>query len=197
MAIPLIILGGAIATYAIGKRMVEDADRIELDRLRHWRDDLPSKQDQDVKKSPSDILAGDVEVILEPGSVVCCGIFGVLQHTGIYVGDNQIVELHGSGLIRAVSFERFLNDRSGKYIFVACNAKGQPLTSLPALNAAAEQVFQYIDYDVLENNCHQFVLNCVHPNSPNVTSFGDFNRYLSEHYDASIYWDKADLSQSY
>jgi hypothetical protein len=44
------------------------------------------------------------------GSVVCCGIFGALTHTGLWV-NGGIIELSGSGLVRTVSPERFIHDQ--------------------------------------------------------------------------------------
>ena len=53
------------------------------------------------------------------GSVVVCEIFHLFEHSGIYIGEHEIVELQGTGLVRAVSFNRFFAGRTGKHLFVA------------------------------------------------------------------------------
>ena len=49
-----------------------------------------------------------------PGSVVYCQIIaGVADHSGIYIGNNRIVHLNGSGDIEVVSPKEFLNRMGG------------------------------------------------------------------------------------
>ena len=48
------------------------------------------------------------------GSVVYCDLaLSTVEHTGIYVGDNKIVHLDGSGLIEVVTPEKFLQRLDG------------------------------------------------------------------------------------
>ncbi len=60
----------------------------------------------------------------EPGCIVICKIAGGLaEHSGVYVGDGEVVELKGNGRIQKVSFREFLHDgltRTGALIYVAC-----------------------------------------------------------------------------
>ena len=55
------------------------------------------------------------------GALMVCEIFHLFEHTGIYIGDGQIVELQGTGLIRSVSTGRFMQNRSGEELLVACD----------------------------------------------------------------------------
>lgn len=48
------------------------------------------------------------------GAIVCCGVGGVLEHTGIWTEDNMIIEFDGNGLIKPISPTRFIKERSGK-----------------------------------------------------------------------------------
>ena len=155
--------------------------------------DLPVRRQSEsgMAKSPSDVLPGDTLVNLAPGSVVCCGIYGVFQHTGIYVGDDTIIELHGSGLVKGMSLRRFLDQRSGSQIFVAADSKGQALTERSAIDVASALLYSYSDYDVLNNNCHRFTWACISGNDSPVTTFGDLNQLLSRHFDRQVYWDVA------
>jgi hypothetical protein len=75
----------------------------------------------------------------EIGAIVCCGVGGILDHTGIWVGDNTIVELDGNGLIKAISVQRFTKKRSGKHNFIACDSTAKPIAS----ELAQQQIFQY------------------------------------------------------
>ena len=83
------------------------------------------------------------------GSFVACHVFGVVKHVGIWVGD-AIVELQGSGLIRIVSPERFLKDRSGGTIYVACINK-LPIENRGLVEVAINQVYQFRNYTNYSN----------------------------------------------
>lgn len=132
---------------------------------------------------------GEGEIAVQPinGSVVCCGIYGVFDHTGIWV-DDSIIELKGNGLIRGVSPERFMHDRSGEEIHIACDEYGQALVAQGAAQRATEQLYQYSDYHVIDNNCHRFVWNCVSGGRESLTRFSDLNDSLRQHFDSRISW---------
>ena len=103
------------------------------------------------------------------------------------------MELNGNGLIRAVSPERFLDDRSGERMFVACDETFSPLFDVEATERAALSVFQYSEYHVLKNNCHRFVRSCLAGNNQRITSFTDLNEFLSEHFSVPIHWQPASV----
>jgi len=97
--------------------------------------------------------------------------FSVFEHTGIYIGDGQIVELAGSGLVRSLSFNRFLADRSGAELIFATSPAGNIIGSEIAANRAIEQIYSYQNYDLLRNNCHRFTYSCISGDSLPLTSF--------------------------
>lgn len=132
---------------------------------------------------------GESDALVSPvnGSIVCCGIYGVFDHTGIWV-DGDIIELKGNGLVRAISPERFLDNRSGDAIFVLCNGSEQPLVSENGLNNAVNLLYSYSEYDVLSNNCHRFVWQCVSDSNQKVTSFYELNTELSSFFSESLNW---------
>jgi len=117
-----------------------------------------------------------------PGSVIVCEIYQLFDHTGIYIGEQQIVELAGSGLVRAVSPARFLDNRSGEHLSVLCDGQGKPVTTPSAVERAAAQLYSYQAYDLLRNNCHQFVATCITGQNRKVTSFFDLRLELEQFY---------------
>jgi len=99
------------------------------------------------------------------GSVVYCDlIFGTCEHSGIYVGNDQIVHLDGSGRIEVVSSRHFLNRldgfSSGVSIYVS-SANGKAVGSRSAANRALEMVGRQREYAFLTDNCHQFTSGCL------------------------------------
>jgi hypothetical protein len=106
-----------------------------------------------------------------PGAVVRCDLAGGLDHTGILVADEQIVELDGTGLIRIVSYQGFLMSsvyRTGDTITIACD--DDTLTVLSDL-AAATRSIDFVgksrEYHLILDNCHQFVSGCLTGNFEN------------------------------
>ena len=57
----------------------------------------------------------------QPGSIICCFIYGLIEHTGIWLDEHTLIELYGRGLIRAVPTKYFLASSTGSKIFVACS----------------------------------------------------------------------------
>lgn len=188
MAWPLIWLGGA----ALGALALADEksrrDRLDLDR-RLGR--VPDIDEEGAGLEPSVFLKGGSRVTPEVGSVVCCHVYGVIEHTGIWLGDDVIAELHGSGLIRPVSINRFLVDRTGDSIYVACSSNHKALAVSEAATRATQAIFSYRDYDLLTNNCHRFVWQCLTGESLEIRSFEALNKRLSRLFGYTIYWDRA------
>lgn len=167
MALPLALLGIGLAAWA-GSQIAREK-QIADGHIKHF----PGEDATPVR--PCD------------GAIVCCGIFGVFQHTGIWV-DNQIVELNGNGLIRAISPRRFLANRSGSRIFIACDNNLAPMVAPDAADNAASRIFQYAEYDVLRNNCHRFTLSCLNGRVQNITRFAEFNQAVAQHFDTVVHW---------
>ena len=197
MPLPLLWLGAAaVSALAIKSAADERKAKYQSRRLKDGVDRYSSqrKNDRAVAIYPTDLFHS--EVIVEPafGAIVCCGIGGVFEHTGIWVGENTIIELDGNGLIKPVSAERFIGNRSGDNIFVACDSNATPL-ALPEIGERAlAQVYQYQDYHMIENNCHQFVWHCFDKLKTPITSFSSLNEKIAQYYDRVIYWDLAKTS---
>ena len=114
------------------------------------------------------------------GALVVCEIFHLFEHTGIYIGEGQIVELQGTGLVRSVSVKRFMDNRSGEELMVACDSRGQPFGSLAAAERASRQIFTYQEYDLIQNNCHRFCGDCYTGLYWPVTSFFDLRQLMEQ-----------------
>lgn len=193
MAIPLILLGSAIVGAGM---LAEDRARRQKIELRR-RLNIPQKAgilEPRLIQEPSLYEQNFLRVKPVPGSIICCFVFGVIEHSGIWLGEDTIIELHGSGLIRAVSVQRFLAGRSGNNIFIACDAHHQPLVSSHCLEAASNQIFSYRDYDLFDNNCHRFVWECLTNESVAIASFETLSQKMAVHFKKSIYWDQIERS---
>lgn len=122
------------------------------------------------------------------GAVVACEIFHLFDHTGIYLGDDVVVELQGSGLVRAISSNRFLDGRSGEELLVACNRRGEVIFAPEVAARASAKIYTFETYDLLQNNCHRFTYACVSGKSEPVTSFFDLKQALKALWQEDIDW---------
>ncbi len=125
---------------------------------------------------------------IQAGSLLVCEIFQLFEHTGIYIGDGLIVELQGTGLVRAVSAARFLQGRSGNQLAVASDRRGQPFSSEAAAARAIAQIYSYQQYDLIHNNCHRFSVSCITGRPEPVTSFFDLKTELKQFWRSEIDW---------
>ncbi|MFC3095574.1 hypothetical protein DRW07_08350 [Alteromonas sediminis] len=173
MPLPLVWIGAGIAALAAGNHLLKEQQKSE-GIIGCYPGDDPTR----VK--PKD------------GSIVCCGIYEIFEHSGIWV-DGRIVELKGNGLIRAVSPARFLDDRSGEKIYIACDQSRNPLYDATAVERAVSKIYQYSDYHVLNNNCHRFIRQCLTGEDERITRFGELNEALHRHFSSAIYWQPAKI----
>lgn len=127
------------------------------------------------------------------GAIVTCGIYGVLDHTGVWVNGN-IYELSGKGLIRSLSPERFLQNRTGKNIYVACDEHFMPLATDDVSRRCIDNLYEMRDYHLINNNCHQFVAEMLTGQRTRITSFSELNKALSSLFLTSINWHEAKIN---
>ncbi len=184
MALPI------IAAVALGAAVYHETKKSHYKRLEAERFSSTKDEKNVVKKSPSDNYASNIHVAPEAGSVVCCEVYGVLDHTGIWIDSDTIVELGNNGLVKAVSVERFLAERSGDNIFVACDHNHKAIVIPNAEQRAINEVFSYRGYDVIHNNCHRFVNYCLTGKERELTRFQSLNDSIFEISGKNIYWDK-------
>ncbi len=168
MPLPLLWLGAGIAAAYAGSQLAREKQKSD-GHIRHF----PGEHQSEV--TPLD------------GSVVCCGIYELFQHTGIWL-DGNIVELRGNGLIRAISPSRFLADCSGNRIFVACNDSLAPLVAPDSVGNALKRLYTYSEYDLVSNNCHRFAFECVSGHCRRITRFAELNAALKAQFQTPIHW---------
>jgi hypothetical protein len=144
--------------------------------------------DKRFDKSVSRLL-DKTDTKVEPinGAIVTCGIYGLFEHTGIWV-DGNILELKGNGLIRGISPKRFLEERSGDSIYIACDQNNTPLMQPNTADRAISQLFSYSEYDVIRNNCHKFVWHCISGEDIPLTRFSALNQKMAERFTTTIHW---------
>lgn len=109
------------------------------------------------------------------GSVVYCDLAGGYgEHSGIYIGNDQIVHLDGSGAIEIVGPHSFLNRLGGANLAITIYASCRdttPVGSTAAGKRAQSMVGGARDYSVIMDNCHQFTSGCITGNWENADNF--------------------------
>ena len=105
------------------------------------------------------------------GSIVYCDLaFGYADHSGVYIGNNQIVHLNGNGLIEVVSPEGFMANTTAVNIYVSC--KGDYATGKRYIaDSAIQMLGANRNYNVIIDNCHQFTAGCINGDFENSCSF--------------------------
>lgn len=193
MPLPLLWLGAAAVSALAVKGLADDRQSQQRKRFNYCRAqtlaDL-APYESAIATYPTDMLLTEQQVKPVAGAIVCCGIGGVLDHTGIWVGEDTIIELDGNGLIKPVSAQRFTDTRTGKGIFIACDSLGVPLASEMAAYRAVAQIFQVRDYHLLDNNCHQFIWECFQTDSKKITTFKALSLNVADLFDRVVYWDR-------
>ena len=122
-------------------------------------------------------LANDIagkELTLQPvkGSVIYCNL-GMLEHSGIYIGNNEIIHLDGDGCIMKVSPEEFTDGLAvGENIYLGCRGQS-PVGNLEIASRAIkyEKEISTRSYNLLFDNCHQFTSACINGNPENTNNF--------------------------
>jgi len=109
------------------------------------------------------------------GSVVYCDLaFGNAEHSGIYIGNNEIVHLDGSGNVEIVDPKEFLNRLDGFNlaisIYVSCDGSSAVGGDTIA-KRAKKMVGEKRDYNLIFDNCHQFTSGCITGNFENSDNF--------------------------
>ncbi|WP_323012662.1 hypothetical protein [Castellaniella sp.] len=95
------------------------------------------------------------------GSVVYVDLIpGYMQHSGVYVGDGQVIELNRDGLVCLVGLTEFSAGGLGQEIHVSCKGEAAVGRSDFA-DRAWQRLGEVSSYHLLLNNCHQFTAACM------------------------------------
>ena len=118
-----------------------------------------------------------------PGTPLLVNLAVAIEHSGVYLGNGGVAELHGSGRIQKVSLARFRDGggdaavRTGAFIYAACDKRtGKPLGSVEAAEMALTAVGNStkLSYNILFNNCHLFTATCLLESTPGKWASGLF-----------------------
>lgn len=110
------------------------------------------------------------------GSILYCNLGTgqiTVEHTGIYIGNGEIVELQGKGKggkIAIVNRQQFLEGRSldSQSIWVACHGNSsQAIGDQSIAQRAQAEVGSTRNYHLLKENCHRFTSGCITGNFNN------------------------------
>ena len=127
--------------------------------------------------------AGEKRLIAPPppGTPLLVSLALVLEHTGIYLGDNKVAELQDDGFVKTVSLTDFINGdtapfplRNGTRIFAACDARSRKPLGAAAVAKMARRLSDeayYAGYDLIQSNCHLFVAACAAGMKPDDEAF--------------------------
>ncbi len=135
---------------------------------------VPKKLNIDRKKSNGSIQ-------LKPGAIVACDLTGgVIDHTGVYVGNGQIVELNGDGLVEKISMNKFLHNgflRTGNTIYTP--TWNDELLFHPVWGIEAQKnIGLNTHYDLALNNCHNFVHCCTQLYNARSNQKTEYQKYI-------------------
>jgi hypothetical protein len=126
------------------------------------------------------------------GSVLYCDLAGGLgEHSGIYIGNDQIVHLNGNGRIEIANPYQFLNRLGGNNpavtIYVSCTEE-TPVGCKIAAQRARSMVGESRNYNVILDNCHQFTSGCLTGNWENADNFVMFLKLTTSNTLGSNNW---------
>lgn len=155
---------------------------------------LPPKYIRSLGSAFSDQISNK-EQKLVPGCIVACDLAGgLIEHTGIYVGRNRVIERNGDGSIKSVSIDDFMNSsglRTGVNLYVAC--AHDKIISSPAISRRARAIVGLNrNYDLINENCHRFTAYCATGVWYEITQFTTLADTLEHEFD-DLTWRSARL----
>jgi len=124
------------------------------------------------------------------GSVLYCDLLWAAEHSGIYIGSNQIANICVDGFaeaeVESSDPEDFTSKSSlHKRIYVSCNSKGAVGNDSVGSGAAAH-IGERSFYGLLFSNCHDFSRKCLNYSSKNRNSFQLLPDFGDETWEPSI-----------
>lgn len=103
--------------------------------------------------------------------------FGVAEHSGIYIGNRQIIDLDGRGRIKKASLNEFTGNITtfNHEIYVPCyDGENDSIGFYEAVWRAEEKLNESRSYNLLLDNCHQFCAGCITGDFENGSNFLNF-----------------------
>lgn len=106
------------------------------------------------------------------GVVYCDLISGVMEHSGIYIGNNRIVHLNSKGWIETVTPAEFIENTTAISIYTSCRGT-RPVGDPWAADSAQAYLTSHgvEDYNLIWRNCHIFSAWCITGDRDNACTF--------------------------
>ena len=109
------------------------------------------------------------------GSIIYCDLLA-FEHSGIYVGNGEIVHLDGSGMVEKIDANTFINrldgfNLNGDEIYVSCDEYGTPIGRDEIAERAERMVGTNYGYNLILKNCHIFTTGCLTGDFENSKTF--------------------------
>ena len=98
------------------------------------------------------------------GAIIFCELAIGLEHSGVYIGNREIVELNGDGRIRKidpVTFHSGSELRTGYELYTFTDLNGNILCSKEIAERALDKIGTKVTYNIVFNNCHEFSTGCI------------------------------------
>lgn len=162
---------------------------------------IPASPIETTKKLVKQIIRDVSRARVSPvkGSIVLCDLVLGEFHSGVYIGDHEIVNLEGDGSITIVSPEDFLYRIGGltnaKAIYVSCDEDGEPVGKISVATRALSKVGKSRNYNLLFDNCHQFTSGCITGDFENSDNFTWMLKMTVKEYMGAekwLLWDEYD-----
>lgn len=127
------------------------------------------------------------------GSVVYCQLDDK-DHSGIYVGDDMIIQLNAEGKIEKVSLADFtskITTGSTDIWFPCNNENGQALGLCTVVYIALEIIDNSENYNLALDNSHQFISGCITNTFENADKFLWMLKHtFEEKFDCNVIWKR-------
>lgn len=118
-------------------------------------------------------------------------IFGLGDHSGIYIGDKTIIAVHSDGLIEKASLEKFTGGFTTLVgdIYVPFTLAGESIGHKESGDRAISMIGNRLAYNLLLNNCHQFCAGCLDGEFFNDNNFlWMLKDTARKHYGGTVFW---------
>ncbi len=102
------------------------------------------------------------------GSILRTELMGYIDHSGIYLGNNEVIEIvnkEDKGYVTIIDFNSFVQSswlRTGVSVYIAIDRLSKDIIKDEKIaNIARKHNGKINDYQLLNNNCHSFVHKCI------------------------------------
>lgn len=139
-----------------------------MNKLRSLKDKMPDRNSLFDHATNKYVIPKKGSVVLcDLSPIPCSSVLGLnVEHTGIYVGNNEIIHRSGEGYLEKVTPKIFLERLNGKNcaisVYVSCHGDESLYIDdsyLRAINALSD--INHSGYDILNKNCHHFTRYCL------------------------------------